>query len=188
MRTCASMHAFPYNHQGLAHMWGPVMCHMMHPSLHHPPFPINIRHSIALTKQTCYAPWLTTSWLRSSSLQTTPSVVTQDYIHLVKDATTKPCWTDSLSNRWCILAQGIYRFKDMDTIFFIRRSEVPNNRKVTYTNMLVDHKPHKTELCHTWLAVRGDHITYPGEVSMDNMGITTSKVMWNSIVSTPRSK
>ena len=54
----------------------------------------------------------------------------------------KPTWKIGLSNKIGRLAQGVGdRVAGTDTIDFIRKSEVPANKKVTYANLygIIDH-------------------------------------------------
>ena len=52
----------------------------------------------------------------------------------------------SLSNKWGRLVQG--NDSDIaatDTLYFIHKHEVPNDRDVTYATFVLDHGPHKTK-------------------------------------------
>jgi hypothetical protein len=59
----------------------------------------------------------------------------------------------------------IDRLYNTNTIRFIRRSNVPKGRKVTYGSFVVDIKGHKEEKERTRLTVGGDQIDYPGDKS-----------------------
>jgi hypothetical protein len=60
-------------------------------------------------------------------------------------------------------ANEINRLYNTNTIIFIRRSNIPKGRKVTYDSVVVDIKGHKEEKERTRLTVRGDQIEYPGD-------------------------
>jgi hypothetical protein len=60
-------------------------------------------------------------------------------------------------------ANEINRLYNTNTIRFIRRSNIPNVRKVTYGSFVVDIKDHKEEKKRTRLTVGGDQIEYPGD-------------------------
>jgi hypothetical protein len=62
-------------------------------------------------------------------------------------------------------ANEINRIYNTNTIRFIRRSNIPKGRKVTYGSFLVDIKDHKEEKERTRLTVGGDQIEYPGDKS-----------------------
>jgi hypothetical protein len=59
-------------------------------------------------------------------------------------------------------ANEINRLYNTNTIRFIRRSNIPKGRKVTYGLFVVDIKDHKEEKERTRLIVGGDQIEYPG--------------------------
>jgi hypothetical protein len=62
-------------------------------------------------------------------------------------------------------ANEINRLYNTNTIRFIRRSDIPKGRKVTYGSFVVDIKDHKEEKERTRLTVGGDQIEYPGDKS-----------------------
>jgi hypothetical protein len=59
-------------------------------------------------------------------------------------------------------ANEINSLYNTNTIRFIRRSNIPKGRKVTYGSFVVDIKDHKEEKERTRLTVGGDQIEYPG--------------------------
>jgi hypothetical protein len=65
-------------------------------------------------------------------------------------------WMQSIANE-------INKIYNKNTIRFIRRSNIPKGRKVTYGSFVVDIKDHKKEKERTRLTVGGDHIEYPGD-------------------------
>jgi hypothetical protein len=81
-------------------------------------------------------------------------------------------------------ANKINRLYNTNTIRFIRRSNIPKGRKVTYGSFVVDIKEHKEEKERTILTVGGDQIEYPGDKSTRTAGLTTAKILINSIIST----
>jgi hypothetical protein len=85
-------------------------------------------------------------------------------------------------------ANEINRLFNTNTIRFIRRSDIPKGRKVTYGSFVVDIKDHKHEKERTRLTVGGDQIEYPGDKSTRTAGLTTAKNLSNSVVSTPSAK
>ena len=79
---------------------------------------------------------------------------------LIKGPDTE-IWNRSLVNEFVHLAQEVgqerittEQVRGTNTLFFIPRSKVPNNVKVTYTNFIYDIRPLKPEntqsLCHSW--------------------------------------
>jgi hypothetical protein len=81
-------------------------------------------------------------------------------------------------------ANEINRLYNTNTIRFIRRSNIPKGRKVTYGSFVVDIKDHKEEKERTRLTVGGDQIEYPGDKSTRTTGLTTAKILINSVIST----
>jgi hypothetical protein len=61
---------------------------------------------------------------------------------------------------------------------------IPKGRKVTYSSFVVDIKDHKEETERTILIVGGDQIEYPGDKSIRTTGLTTAKILINSVIST----
>jgi hypothetical protein len=59
---------------------------------------------------------------------------------------------------------------------------------VTYGSFVVDSKDHKEEKERTRLTVGGDQIEYPGGKSTRTAGLTTAKILINSVISTLGSK
>jgi hypothetical protein len=86
-------------------------------------------------------------------------------------------WLQSTANK-------INRLYNTNTIRFIRRSNIPKGRKVTYGSFVVDIKDHKEEKERTGLTVGGDQIEYPGDKSTRTAGLTTAKNLINSVIST----
>jgi hypothetical protein len=85
-------------------------------------------------------------------------------------------------------ANEINRLYNTNTIRFIRRSNIPKGRKVTYGSFVVDIKDHKEEKECTRFTVGGDQIEYPGDKSTRTAGLTTAKILINIVISTLRAK
>jgi hypothetical protein len=81
-------------------------------------------------------------------------------------------------------ANEINRLYNTNTIRFISRSNIPKGRKVTYVLFVLDIKDHKEEKERTRLTVGGDQIEYPGDKSTRTAGLTTAKILINSVIST----
>jgi hypothetical protein len=72
-------------------------------------------------------------------------------------------------------ANDINRIYNTNTIRFIRRSDIPKGRKVTYGSFVVDIKDHKEEKECKRLTFGGKQIEYPGDKSTRTAGLTTAK-------------
>jgi hypothetical protein len=78
----------------------------------------------------------------------------------------------------------IHRLYKTNTIIFICKSSIPPGRKATYGSLVVDIKKHKEERERARLTLGGDQIEYPGDKSTRTAGLTTEKILINSIIST----
>ena len=66
---------------------------------------------------------------------------------------------------------------------FIQKHEVPYDKKVTYAQFICDYRPQKEEKYRTIITLGGDRLYYQGEVSTKTAGLTTIKLLLNSVVS-----
>ena len=97
-------------------------------------------------------------------------------------------WSHSSANEFGRLAQGVGgRIKGTDTIFFIHKHQVPQDRwkDVTYAKFVCELKPNKAEVHRTRLTVGGDKVHYPGDVGTPTADLTLVKIHANSVISTP---
>ena len=80
--------------------------------------------------------------------------------------------------------------KGTDTIFFIKKSDIPKERlkDVTYGRIVVDYRPNKSDPNRSRLTAGGDKINYPYDVSSPTCGIPVIKLHFNSVLSTPDAK
>jgi hypothetical protein len=111
-----------------------------------------------------------------------------EYKQLISRNKYKTIWTKSFANELGRLAQGIRDVEGTNTIFFIPKAQMPPGRTATYGRIVVEIKPQKTEKERTRLTVGGNLIHYPGDVSTKTAGLTTVKMLLNSVVSTPKAK
>jgi hypothetical protein len=73
-----------------------------------------------------------------------------------------------------------------NTCHWIRRSQVPRGKKVTYARTVVAIRPgEKAEQKRVRITAGGDHLDYPGETSTDTASLDTTKLLINSVLSTP---
>jgi hypothetical protein len=80
-------------------------------------------------------------------------------------------------------ANEIHSLYKTNTIRFIRKTDIPPGRKATYGLFVVDIKEHKEESERTRLTVGGGQIEYFGDKSTRTVGLTTAKILINSIIS-----
>jgi hypothetical protein len=107
-----------------------------------------------------------------------------EYPALMKDPHLEPLWTRGFGNERGRLFQGIGDIADTDTCFFIKLTNIPKDRKITYGKIFCDYKPHKKEKERVRLTVRGDRLDYSGDVATSTAYITTFKILINSTLST----
>ena len=66
--------------------------------------------------------------------------------------------------------------------------KIPKDRTVTYTRIVVDFWPQKEDPNRVRFTVGGNLIDYPGESTTQTADLITSKILWNSVLSTPGAK
>lgn len=97
---------------------------------------------------------------------------------------TKAIWEKALCNELGRLAQGMKgRVRATDTVEFIAKHEVPKETKITYANMVCDHRPLKAEPYRVRLTVGGDRLDYHGDASSPTATGSETKILFNSIIS-----
>jgi len=115
-----------------------------------------------------------------------------EYRHLIANETTRATWTHSYGNEIGRLAQGMPgRNTGTNTIFFIKRNQVPHDRAkdVTYGLITTLIRPEKIdEPNRTRLVAGGDRVHYPGDAGTPTADLLTVKLLLNSIISTPNAK
>jgi hypothetical protein len=107
-----------------------------------------------------------------------------EYMALMKDPRLQPLWTRGFGNECGRLFQGIRDIPGTDACFFIKLTNVPKDRKITYGKIVCDYKPHNKEKERVRLTVSGDRLDYSGDVATSTAGVTTFKILINSTLST----
>ena len=80
------------------------------------------------------------------------------------------------------LAQGYQDIAGRNTIFFIHRSQIPRNKKVTYGRIVCAIRPQKKETHRVRLTIGGNLIKTTGVTSTPVSSIKTIKCHWNSVL------
>lgn len=109
-----------------------------------------------------------------------------EYKHLIKHQKYRPIFSKALGNEVGRLAHGMPgRIAGTDTISFIRKEEVPQDRmkNATYTRIVSDYRPTKEEKYRVRVTM-GDIINYPGDCSTPTADLLTVKLLLNSTIST----
>jgi len=116
--------------------------------------------------------------------------VSTDYQDLIRhpNKDIKDRWDNSGVNEFARLFQGFGDIEGMNVLKWIDKSEVPNDKKVTYPRYTVAWWPEKDEPFRTRITAGGDRLEYAGEVSTDSASMETIKCHWNSVLSNPYAK
>jgi hypothetical protein len=123
--------------------------------------------------------------------------VTGETIHtyqkLAKDPVTREVWTTAFGKEFGNLAQGDAKTgtEGTNSIFILERNEIPNipgDRTVTYARIVVDHRPQKPDPNRVRITAGGNLIDYPGKLTTRTADLTSSKIIWNSVLSTRNAK
>ena len=101
---------------------------------------------------------------------------------MAKDSYLKEVWETGFGKEWGNLAQGDKRTGAIGTnTFMILLPDqvllIPNDRVVTYTNIIVDYRPQKEDPNRVRITAGGNLIIYPGELTTRTADITTSKIL-----------
>jgi hypothetical protein len=107
-----------------------------------------------------------------------------EYSALMKDPHLQPLWTRGFGYKCGRLFQGIRNIPGTDKCLFIELKNIPKDRKITYSKIFCDYKPHKQEKERVGLAVGGDILDYSGDVATSTADITSFKILINRTLST----
>jgi hypothetical protein len=107
-----------------------------------------------------------------------------EYMALMKDPRLQPLWRRGFGNEVGRLFQGIRDIPGTDTCFFIKFTDIPKDRQITYGKIVCDYKPHKKEKERVRLTVGSDRLDYSSDVATSTADIKTFKIIINSTLST----
>jgi hypothetical protein len=63
-------------------------------------------------------------------------------------------------------------------------AKIPQDRTVTYARIVIDHQPQKEDPNRVRITVGGNLIDYPVELTTRTADMVSSKILWNSVIST----
>ena len=66
--------------------------------------------------------------------------------------------------------------------------KIPQDRTITCTRVVVEYKPQKTDPNRVQITVGGNLADYPEELTTRTADLIITKIMWNSVLSTPGAK
>ena len=115
-----------------------------------------------------------------------------EYRHLIANPAYRPIWKPAYGKEIGRLAQGMPGIVEgTDTIVFIFKDEVPNDRRrdVTYGRICANYRPEKDDPYRIRLTVGGNLLKdKQGDCGTPTAGMLTVKILLNSVLSTPGAK
>ena len=114
-----------------------------------------------------------------------------EYRHLIKKPKVKEQWGYSFGNEIGRLAQGMPgRNIGTNTIYFINKGEIPNERwhEITNGRIMCNVRPQKEEVFCTRLTVDGSRINIEMDCGTPTASLLTVKMLLNSVISTRGAK
>jgi len=63
-------------------------------------------------------------------------------------------------------------------------AKIPQDRTVTYARIVIDHQPQKEDPNRVRITVGGNLIDYPVKLTTRTADMVSSKILWNSVIST----
>jgi hypothetical protein len=120
-------------------------------------------------------------------------VTISSYKQMTKDPTTAETWQTAFRKDFGGMAQGDQktRQKGTNSIFVMTHKEIICILKlqtVTYACIAVDFCPQKADPHRIQITAGGNLINHPGKLLTRTADLTTSKLMWNSFLSTGGAK
>ena len=96
-------------------------------------------------------------------------------------------WVKAQANDLGRLAQGVGTRMPTgtNTVFFVAKSSIPYDRKVTYARMVSTIRPTKAKVNRVRVTVGGDRLDFPGATTTHCASLTTTKCLLNITISTP---
>ena len=96
-----------------------------------------------------------------------------------------------MSNKLGRLSQGFGEEKCTDTIKWMTHDQIKTilkDRTVVYTLIIVDYREQKKDPNRLRITAGGNLIEYPYELTTRTADLITTKIMWNSVLSTEGAK
>jgi hypothetical protein len=101
-------------------------------------------------------------------------------------------WKTSNAEEIGRMFQGLGPDSDMPTgtgtLSFINKSQIPKTKKSTYVRVVCADRPEKANTKRVRWTAGGDRIDYPGNKTTKTADITTAKLLFNSVISTPNGR
>ncbi len=115
------------------------------------------------------------------------------YKRLMNDLAMAKTWQTAFGKDFGRMAAGDNKTsqKGINSIFVMTHDEIralPKDQAVTYVKVVINQRPQKEDSNHVQITAGGNLIQYEGNLSTCTADITTSKILWNSVLSTKNAK
>ncbi len=124
----------------------------------------------------------------------TTGEIISSHKRLMNNPATTEVWQMAFGKDFGAMAQGDRKTgqKGTNSVFMMTHKEIDiaiaAGHKWTYARIVVDHRPQKEDPNQIRIAVGGNIITYKGSTLTRTADLTTSKLLWNSVLSTKAAK
>ena len=112
----------------------------------------------------------------------------KNYQKLLKSDSTRATWLLEICKELGILLQGFKGLVEgINTVFFMDRQqirEILEDKTVMYACIVVIYRPQKADPHRVRVTVGGNLLNVPEDLSTRTAELTTSKIIWNSVLST----
>jgi hypothetical protein len=107
----------------------------------------------------------------------------------MKDPTIAETWQTVFGKDFSSMVQGDDKTGQHGTnsVFVMSQDKIsciPKGQTITYARIVVDFRPQKMDPHHNRITAGGNLIKYLGKLLTRTANLTTSKLMWNSVLST----
>ena len=116
-----------------------------------------------------------------------------NYKKVANDPVIGETWRTGLGKEFGNIVQGDNKTgkKGTNCAFVMTHEQIkniPKDRVVTYARIVIDHRQQKEDPNRVHITAGGNLIQYPGELTTRTANLTTSKILWNSVLSTEGAK
>jgi hypothetical protein len=123
----------------------------------------------------------------------TTGEIINTYKCLMRNPATAEVWQTAFGKDFGGMTQGNNKMgqKGINSIFVMTHNEIkliPKTETITYACIIIDFCPQKEYPHRICITAGGNLIHYPGQLSTQTADLTTSKLMWNSVLSTEGAK
>ena len=113
----------------------------------------------------------------------------QETLETLCNGPDKEIWTKATRNEFGWLVNGnIHGVRATNTIEIIQKDEVPNDRKITCSSFVCDHRPLKREKVRGRIVVGGDTLNYEFDPVSPAVSLLETKLLLNSAILDHKSK